>query len=309
MGPCSLHLYVIFKNSRCLVFHPFWFACNYDCLWCLHHLFISLPERHHFIFNVMQPSKFITPSFIPYTSKFVPIYHQCNWMLTCVYNPRCVLPMRTVTVYWTLGWVGLLTCPQVVMVPPTWSCFIILVSNQMMKLGGRDGRWMPAQGLSHNRDKNVQIHYLVVKKSWCMLWQLVMSTCLAGLCFLPLWIVCLACRYFRLPVNWVFTHHSFISFNILVNTLRPSPLFTCYTCLCFVVRAVNKLRLQYEGALKYLGESVTGTKFRLRERQRGLDASIVTGDSGIDTGRCADELQCFLCTCTVVFPLEDQNRQ
>ena len=32
-------------------------------------LFISLPERHHFIFNIMWPSKFITPSFIHYTNE------------------------------------------------------------------------------------------------------------------------------------------------------------------------------------------------------------------------------------------------
>ena len=93
---------------------------------------------------------------------------------------------------------------------------------------------------------------------------------------------------------------SFISFNILVNMLHPSPLFTC-----FIARAVNKLRLQYEGAPKYLEESVIGMKFGLRKRQRGLDVSIITRDSGIDAGRVTDELWCFLCTCTVVFPLED----
>ena len=49
-------------------------------------------------------------------------------------------------------------------------------------------------------------------------------------------------------------------------------------------------------------------EFGLRKRQRGSDASIVTGDSGMDAGRCADKLQHFLCTCTVVFPLEDQSR-
>ena len=90
--------------------------------------------------------------------------------------------------------------------------------------------------------------------------------------------------------------------------LHPLALFTCYTCLCFVVEVVNKLRLWYEGAPKYLGESVTGMKFGLRKRWRGSDASIVTRDSGIDAGRCADELQCFLCACAVVFPLEDQSR-
>ena len=30
--------------------------------------------------------------------------------------------------------------------------------------------------------------------------------------------------------------------------------------------------------------------------------------SGVDAGRCADKWQCFQCTCTVVFPLEDQSR-
>ena len=49
-------------------------------------------------------------------------------------------------------------------------------------------------------------------------------------------------------------------------------------------------------------------EFRLRKRLRGLDASIVTGDSGMDASRCADELWCYLCVCTVVFLLEDQSR-
>ena len=101
---------------------------------------------------------------------------------------------------------------------------------------------------------------------------------------------------------------SFISFNILVNTLHPSSLFICYACLCFVVGVVNKLRLWYEGTPKYLGKSVTGMKFGLRIGRRGLGASIVTRDSGIDAGRCADKLWHFLWTCAVVFPLEDQSR-
>ena len=90
--------------------------------------------------------------------------------------------------------------------------------------------------------------------------------------------------------------------------LCPPSLFTCYTCLCFVVGVVNKLRLWYEGTLKYPGESVIGMKSGLRKRQRGLDVAIVTGDSSSDTGRCADELWHFLCTCAVVFLLEDQSR-
>ena len=90
--------------------------------------------------------------------------------------------------------------------------------------------------------------------------------------------------------------------------LHPPSLFTCYTCLCFVLGVVNKLGLWYEGALKYLGESVTGMKFGLRKRWRGSDVAIVTGDSGDDTVRCADELWHFLCACTVVFLPEDQSR-
>ena len=87
--------------------------------------------------------------------------------------------------------------------------------------------------------------------------------------------------------------------------LHLSSLFVCYICLCFV-ECVNKLRLQYEGALKYLGESVTGMEFGLRKRQRGSDAFIVIGDSSLDAGRCADKLQYFWCACTVVLPLEDE---
>ena len=45
--------------------------------------FIPLPERHHFILNVMQHMKFITPSFTYYMSAFVPAlkhheYYTCN---------------------------------------------------------------------------------------------------------------------------------------------------------------------------------------------------------------------------------------
>ena len=50
-------------------------------------------------------------------------------------------------------------------------------------------------------------------------------------------------------------------------------------------------------------------EFGLRQGWRGSDAFIVTGDSGVDAGRCADELQCFWCACTVVSLPEDQSRQ
>ena len=48
-------------------------------------------------------------------------------------------------------------------------------------------------------------------------------------------------------------------------------------------------------------------KFGLGKR-RGSDVAIVTGDSSSDTGKCADKLWHFLCTCTVVFLLKDQSR-
>ena len=116
----------------------------------------------------------------------------------------------------------------------------------------------------------------------------------------------LICRYFKFIVNCMafkMSVHlpSFISFNILFNILHPPSLFTCYTCLCFVVDVVNKSRLQYEGTLKYLGESVTGIKFRFRKKQQGSGVAVVTGDSSGDASRCADELWHFFCICTVVF--------
>ena len=119
--------------------------------------------------------------------------------------------------------------------------------------------------------------------------------------------MCLACKYFKLSVNCPFTCQVLFLIYMFVNTLHPSSLFVCYVCLCFV-ESVNKLRLWYEGAPKYLGKSMTGMEFGLMKRQRGLDAFVVIWDSGIDTGRCANELQYFWCTCAVVFPPEDQSR-
>ena len=40
---------------------------------------------------------------------------------------------------------------------------------------------------------------------------------------------------------------------------------------------VHKLRLQYEGTPKYLGESVTDMEIGLRKRHRGSDAFILIG--------------------------------
>ena len=77
----------------------------------------------------------------------------------------------------------------------------------------------------------------------------------------------------------------------------------------FCWECVNKLRLWYEGTLKYPGESLTGTEIRLRKRWRGLDAFIVFRDSGMDASRCTDKRWCFWCACAVVFPMEDQSRQ
>ena len=51
-------------------------------------------------------------------------------------------------------------------------------------------------GLRHN----ILRHYSVVKGDDTPQW-LVMFMHLAGLCFPPLQMVCLACKYFELPVN------------------------------------------------------------------------------------------------------------
>ena len=59
---------------------------------------------------------------------------------------------------------------------------------------GEVGRYL--LGLSHN----VHTHYLVIKRDDMPRW-LVMFTHLADLCFLPLQITGLTCRYFKLPVN------------------------------------------------------------------------------------------------------------
>ena len=80
---------------------------------------------------------------------------------------------------------------------------------------------------------------------------------------------------FKLSISCVFTH--LVSLCLLVNMLCPSSLFVYNVCLYFCKECVNKLRLQYEGALKYLGESVTGMEIGLRKRQRGLDAFILIG--------------------------------
>ena len=58
--------------------------------------------------------------------------------------------------------------------------------------------------------------------------------------------------------------------------LHPSSLFVYNACLC-LLKYVNKLRLQYEGTPKYLGESVTGMEIGLRKKLRGSDAFIVFG--------------------------------
>ena len=56
------------------------------------------------------------------------------------------------------------------------------------------GRCLP--GLRHN----IHIHYSVVKGDDA-LQRLVVFMHLVGLCFPPLQMVCLACKYFKLPVN------------------------------------------------------------------------------------------------------------
>ena len=67
-------------------------------------------------------------------------------------------------------------------------------------------------------------------------------------------------------------------FIIFVSWYIAFIFLVCLWCLhVFCWKCVNKLRLQYKGTLKYLGESVTGVKIGLRKRWRGLDAFIAVG--------------------------------
>ena len=97
-------------------------------------------------------------------------------------------------------------------------------------------------------------------------------------------------------------------FNYLSQYIASIILVCLFVISACFVECVNKLRLQYEGVPKYLGDSVTGIEFRLRKRQRGSDAFIVIGDSSMDASRCTGKLQYFQCTCAVVFLPEDQSR-
>ena len=46
----------------------------------------------------------------------------------------------------------------------------------------------------------------------------------------------------------------------------------------------------------------------LRKKTERFGCIYSIWGSSVDAGRCADEWQCFWCTCVVVFPLEDQSR-
>ena len=68
---------------------------------------------------------------------------------------------------------------------------------------------------------------------------------------------------------------SFI-FNIHASQYVASIILVCLLCLpVFCQECENKLGLWYEGALTYLGESVTGMEIGLRKRWRGLDEFTV----------------------------------
>ena len=70
--------------------------------------------------------------------------------------------------------------------------------------------------------------------------------------------------------------------------------------LCIVVIILPKLlinfRLWYEGTLKYLGESVTGTESGTQNLEDG--SCIIERKQGRDAGGCAGELVGLDCTCT-----------
>ena len=64
---------------------------------------------------------------------------------------------------------------------------------------------------------------------------------------------------------------------------------------------VFNIRLQYKGAPKYLGESVTGTEKGLEKEMMRFGASVIFGTFGVGASRCTDEPWRFHCTCAVVF--------
>ena len=70
------------------------------------------------------------------------------------------------------------------------------------------------------------------------------------------------------------------------------------------LKYVNKLVYGTRDALKYLGESVTGTAKGFGKEMMRLRLSVIFGIFGMDAGRCADKLWWFCCTCAVVFPPE-----
>ena len=90
--------------------------------------------------------------------------------------------------------------------------------------------------------------------------------------------------------------------------LHPSSL-ACLLCLpVFCWEYVNKLRLQYEGAPKYLGKSVTYAKIWNKEETKMFRCICSIWGSSMDASGCTDEWQWFWCACTVVSPLENQSR-
>ena len=59
-------------------------------------------------------------------------------------------------------------------------------------------------------------------------------------------------------------------FTHLILTISWPVVFIVFVYAC-VFKNVNKLRLQYEGTPKYLGESVTGMEKGLEKRQKGSE--------------------------------------
>ena len=168
----------------------------------------------------------------------------------CLHYLRWVLPMRSVIVYWTLCWVSLVRSLQCSHVSSSWLWIV------WWNLG--EGGGCPL-GLNHN----VHIPYLEVKDDAPQ--QLVMFVHLVGLWFLHLQMVCLACRYFKLHVNWVFTHQA--SFLIYLSHYIASIILVCLLylpVLCW--KCVNKLRLQYEGTPKYLGDIAHRHRIQAKEK-------------------------------------------
>ena len=109
-----------------------------------------------------------------------------------------------------------------------------------------------------------------------------------------LWFIfvkCLTTKYVCSTLFYLLCNH--LLFHIFfVHT------FTLFWCFILI-----NCRLWYEGTLKYLRESVTGTERGIWKKQNG-SCMVGYGKQVWDTSGCAGMLTWLYCTCLKVFPVQ-----